>query len=866
MTNPADIVCLTETWLNENFSENSINLPGYSIVRNDRQGRTGGGVLIAVSHHWNYSVYLIPNDFEVIWIICRNTHMPRRYSHVAIAVIYHCPGANNKLLQHHILSTADCISSKHPNCLFLITGDFNHFKDKLITSFPLKQIISKKTRGESFLDRIYTNDDSIYNKEILIPAIGKSDHNAVFVSPSAISASKPIKSYVYKRNFSSEIRQLILNDIRSINWTPLFQLQTCNDQLELFYFLIMNIIDSHSPFQKEELIKYEKPWVTKKFINLIRKRQRAFMSGDYNTYKQYRNYIIRFSKRLKRNYYMYKKEKICTVNSKNWWKLTNELLDTSDNNFNIKMLIKEKYDDNESLFTEKANNFFASLSSKCTPIEDCTPSVNVLDDVDQRYIISPRDVLKQLLQVCVNKSAGPDGIPNWVLKEAANTLYLPISAIFNSSLREGFVPSVWKAANVTLIAKKSKVSNLEKDLRPISITSTLGKILEFFVCNYIVSEVEDKLDPHQYGCLPGRSTTLALLSMAHQWFKALDERKAVRVLLVDYEKAFDTVDHSLLIQRMIEFGMSNTLLSWMKSFLSGRKQRVGVNGRWSEWILLKGGIPQGSRLGPICYIISNDSLRSTSNNAVQIHKYVDDTTITEIFDKLKTSNLQTHADNLCCWTLNNRMKINVEKTVACTFTLSTNKNFDVKHPPICIDDKTITEVSEFKLLGIWFSNNCKWNKHINEITNRANYRLLFLRRLKRAGFGTQELLHYYLTCIRPILEYACPLWHSMLTEFLKEQLEIIQTRALRIVFNTCDTETHVNTFKIPSLFDRREKLCKKLFKRLITRKTECAIDLQFEERSVRELRKAERYIIPSCRTATFANSFIPYSLSKFQPV
>lgn len=126
--------------------------------------------------------------------------------------------------------------------------------------------------------------------------------------------------------------------------------------------------------------------------------------------------------------------------------------------------------------------------------------------------------------------------------------------------------------------QKSKVSNLEKDLRPISITSTLGKILEFFVCNYIVSEVEDKLDPHQFGCLPGRSTTLALLSMAHQWFKALDERKAVRVLLVDYEKAFDTVDYSLLIQRMIEFGMSNTLLSWMKSFLSGRKQRVGVNG------------------------------------------------------------------------------------------------------------------------------------------------------------------------------------------------------------------------------------------------------------------------------------------------
>ena len=156
-TNKVDILCLTETWLNDNFSPVSINIPGYSIVRRDRREKIGGSVLIAIRKNWNYSVIEISEEFESIWILLRNAKMPRFISHVAVAAICHRPGANNYDLKKHILSVADKIIAKHSHCLLMITGDFNQFKDSLITFFPFKQLVKFITRGDATLDRIFTN-------------------------------------------------------------------------------------------------------------------------------------------------------------------------------------------------------------------------------------------------------------------------------------------------------------------------------------------------------------------------------------------------------------------------------------------------------------------------------------------------------------------------------------------------------------------------------------------------------------------------------------------------------------------------------------------------------------------------------------
>ena len=766
VSNQIQILCLTETWLNDNFSPTSINFPDFSIVRRDRSRKMGGGVLIAIKQSWSYEICEISDEFESIWILCRNAKMPRRYSHLAVAVIYHHPGANNYELQKHILSTADKISIKHPNCLFMITGDFNHFKDNLIASFPFKQLIKHETRGQSVLDRVYTNDVNAYNEILNLPNIGKSDHSAVLCIPAILKTNKPTAIFVIKRSFTAVNKTLILNEINSINWTQLYRLNSCKDQVKLFYDLLITIINNYAPVCRVKVTSYVKPWVTMKFVSLIKKRQRAFMAGDFTLFRKYRNYIIRMTKYLKRDYYEHMKAKLDHTDSRAWWKLTNDLLDLDNNKHGLSALVNDQFGGDTAAFVDTANKFFTSLSATCTPVSAVTnnPETNSeLDDYCSNFVITPQSVLKKLLKVSTCKASGPDDIPNWLLKDAALSLYLPVAAIFNSSMREGFVPCIWKTANVSLIPKKKKITSIEKDLRPISVTSTLGKILESFICKYLKADIEEKLDINQFGCLAGKSTTHALLTMTHELLKALDNNKAVRLLLIDYEKAFDRIDHSLLIQRVTEMGVHNSIVKWLRSFLSDRCQKIVVNGTKSSWCTLNGGMPQGSCLGPLCYIIANDSLRSEPETGILIHKFVDDTTITEIYDKGNSSNLQYHADNVRLWSNNNHMIIKADKTLTCSLSLATNKNFNTPTIPITIGNRTVVQVEEFKLLGVWFTSNCKWNKHIDDIRSKANYMLLLLRRLKRSGLNTCELLKYYMGCMRPALEYACQVWHTMLS-------------------------------------------------------------------------------------------------------
>jgi len=246
--------------------------------------------------------------------------------------------------------------------------------------------------------------------------------------------------------------------------------------------------------------------------------------------------------------------------------------------------------------------------------------------VPDDYIISPETVLAKLNRINVHKAPRPDDMPNWVVRDFAPLLYEPLCAVFNASVREGKVPSLWKHANVLPIPKVNPPKSIESDLRPISLTPTVSKVLEAIVGSWILDIVGCQLDDHQFGALKGRSTTHALVDMVHHWHKALDEGHSVRVLCVDYAKAFDHVDHVILLQKLKSYGVPSFILRWMTSFLCERQQRVKVMDTVSDWVTLRGGMPQGSWLGPLIFVTLIDDLRPR----LLTHKFVDDTTLSEI--------------------------------------------------------------------------------------------------------------------------------------------------------------------------------------------------------------------------------------------
>ncbi|PFX26077.1 putative RNA-directed DNA polymerase from transposon X-element [Stylophora pistillata] len=222
-------------------------------------------------------------------------------------------------------------------------------------------------------------------------------------------------------------------------------------------------------------------------------------------------------------------------------------------------------------------------------------------------------------------AGGPDDIPNWVLRESALEVVQPEFVRLNPSFITGSMPEIWKYANVTPLAKVNNIEDIEKDLTPISLTPTLSKIAEHFAVQEHVKPVLKKLCPDQFGCIPGSSTTHALIGMFHNWTRALDGTgNCVRAFTLDYKKAFDLIGHSLLMAKLLQYDINPYIMNWIASFLSKRQQRVKLgHDCFSEWRSVRAGVSQGTKLGPWLFLVLlNDLSADTSNGDTTVYEIV----------------------------------------------------------------------------------------------------------------------------------------------------------------------------------------------------------------------------------------------------
>ena len=221
------------------------------------------------------------------------------------------------------------------------------------------------------------------------------------------------------------------------------------------------------------------------------------------------------------------------------------------------------------------DQLLVSITKEISPLNrlhtDISPE-NSHSDISPEFIIKEEEVYHKLSIISTSKSPGPDGIPNWVLKSYAHVLASPVASIFNASIQQATVPAIWKKANVIPIPKISSPQDITKDLRPISLTSTLSKICERFVTDWLLEYVKEKIDRRQFGSLKNTSTTHALLSFVHHLLYETDIPKtAVRVFLLDFSKAFDLIDHNILLYKLYEMKVPSKIINWIRSFLFERK-------------------------------------------------------------------------------------------------------------------------------------------------------------------------------------------------------------------------------------------------------------------------------------------------------
>ena len=399
-------------------------------------------------------------------------------------------------------------------------------------------------------------------------------------------------------------------------------------------------------------------------------------------------------------------------------------------------------------------------------------------------LFSEDEVFKALMSIDPSKACGPDCIPGRLLKEGAPWLFEPLAALFNQSLKSGQLPSDWTSANVTPVHKKGSKHD-PKNYRPVSLTSIVVKIMERLVHGRIVNFLNEhnKLIASQHGFRSGHSCQTQLLETVHQWANTLNKRSSSHVLFLDFSKAFDRVPHRRLLLKLECIGVRGNLLRWIQAFLVSRRQRIVVNGCSSDWSPVSSGVPQGSILGPLLFLLYVNDIGAHLRS--QIRLFADDCTIfREIAGREDCEVLQSDLHELYQWTCKWQLHLNLSK---CKALCISNKRI----PPTYtyhLSGTMLEWVNSITYLGVKITHKLCWSDHITSADAKAN-RILSLLRRSMYGCNKEAKKRAYVALVRLHLEYCSPVWNPHLKKDC-DKLEKVQKRAARWAYCRWDSHTY----------------------------------------------------------------------------
>ena len=781
-----DIITVSETWLGQSISSTEIMLPGYQEpIRLDRN-RQGGGVAI---YFKNSVPFVERNDLTVqnVEAVWGEVNLCNRK--VLIGSFYIHPRFRKWELVE--LSVEQALQSC-PNIVLL--GDFNQNmldtrKNQNILSimdtYDLHQLIDTPTgitaNSASIIDLILTTDSlNCTDKGVIDPFC--SDHCAVHFSTNFMST----KQHSYKRKiwqYEKANYNLYREKLRESNWD--MNNLTIDDQVKKISENILHSAEFSIPNKEVTIRPKDQPWIHNEIRKAIRHRKRLHKTAkrtnnpvDWANFRQARNHVISLIHNSKLNYFNKLAENLQrgNISSKNWWKIAKRFI-SSNKKEDIPLLIKDNV--HYCNPDEKANviNQYFTEQSTVDDSNATLPPHEPPNSILENIILSEQDILDVLGLLDINKANGPDLINPKLLKEGACVLAPYLANIFNASLSTSYFPTEWKLANVIPVFKKGDKTDVSNH-RPISLLSCIGKVFERCVFkhlhNYLITN--NLITSVQSGFTPKDSAVYQLTDIYNTFVKAIDDGKEVRVVFCDISKAFDRVWHRGLLFKLRRMGISGSLLSWFSSYLDQRKQRVAIEGCLSDILFVKAGVPQGSILGPLLFLMYINDIVEDIGSYIKL--FADDTSLYMIVEDPNSTADLMDADlrKIHSWAKQWLVKFNANKTEELIISRKTKPPI---HPQLSMDNTPVNRVTQHKHLGLIFNNQCTWHEHICEITAKAWKRIHILRSLQ-FQLDRRSLQILYFSYIRPILEYGDIIWDNCF-EYEKEKVEKIQIEAGRIV-------------------------------------------------------------------------------------
>lgn len=823
-----DIICITETWLREDTKPAIFN--NYTIFRQDRSDRIGGGVLIAIKTCFH--VAIVENgqyDDSICECIFADVNLGNGV--LRCGVVYRPPNASYDVscaLFEHVQQNLESVND------YIMLGDFNlpdiNWSDYSVTSSSIaaqlltmcgrisaQQLVNFPTHESNILDLVFVSDENMVLSVDPLPPMSTTKHCTIccqllIYSDKSMNVHIDGKPDFYKADFT-----LINTYLGTIEWNELFLGSiTIEDYWRVFKDVMIWICNNLVPVRHVAKNK-PFPWWNENHRKLKRKKEKKWK--DYRT----RPGAIRRACYLQaaKEYKLACSYSKCQHERKLFQNVPacpRKFYGYIKQNSSVKQSIPCLKDGSDRIAIDshsKADMLSNHFSSMFTQDDGCLPHVDVTDElshITHDFECSQCDVIKAIRNVKTNSAPGPDGFGPVFIKSVAARIAHPLCIIFNVSLREGNIPQDWKCAEVVPVFKKGNTQAVV-NYRPVSLTSVISKLLERIVRNQINEHmvVNDLIPKNQHGFLSGRSRVTNLINCLDEWTHNFDKTVQTDIIYLDFSRCFDSVSHPKLIHKLSCIGFRGSALAWLRNFLHNRTQQVRVDNVTSHSCDVISGVPQGTILGPTLFICYTFDIVHVVQNS-QISLYADDSKIFKGISCIEDCHkLQSDLNAICKWSDKWQLSLNVQKT----FVLSVgNVRFRFDYVMYGNEIKHTDSMTD---LGIEIQSNLKFSKHCSTISRKAYWsiRNIFLHFCNHTMDFYKKM---YTTYVRPILESASEIWSpENLCDI--DCIERVQKYFTRRLFMTCNLGhlpylERLNILKLSSLEERRIRMDLTLFKKL----------------------------------------------------
>ena len=683
----------------------------------------------------------------------------------------------------------------------------------------LHQHVTEPTRFRenetpNLLDLLITNEESMIENLSYHPPLGESDHLCLRFNV-LCGKKEETREESEARNIFKVDLNAVLAELEQYDWVNLLNSNFQHDY-QVFFEILEKIMLRHTPVRtprrkkKNLYMTQESVRLKNKKLRLWRRYMKTRGAFDRRNYTQCKNSFRALTRRLRRDFEIDISNK-SKEKPKMFWCYAKSRLKTRDQ---IASLTKP---DGSTAKTaaEKAetlNNFFASVFTDENLNDLPSKPASIVDEFIYSIVITP-DVVKEKLQALnPNKSPGHDKWHPFFLKSIAEAICVPLSILYKKSLSEGAHES-WKKAIIAAIYKKGKKTD-PGNYRPVSLTSVISKIMESIVRDALVTHLmkNNLLTDDQHGFVPDRDCITQLLICMEEWTKMMEDGDCFDVIYTDFSKAFDSVPHERLFLKLESLGVKGDILKWIKSFLRGRTQCVKVDGAKSSWKKVLSGIPQGSVIGPILFVIFiNDMPDSVKHSLCKL--FADDCKLYGKVTSAGVNMVQEDLTNLEQWSRIWQLPFNAKKC-KCMHFGHNNPN----HTYV-LDGQVLEAITNEKDLGVMVDNKLNFHVHAATATKKANQILGVIKRTYKTR-DEHTIGTLYKAMVRCHLEYGNAVWGPCHMGDLK-LVEGVQRRATKLIPRLRDMpyEDRLRELKLPSMEYRRKRgdmiQCFKIMKGLV---------------------------------------------------